>query len=577
MKNQTSLLRWASVFALALVVCVSAGHSARGATDAASAAGEKRADVVTIDAMAEDGKLELPAVTFLHDQHTKALASMQKDCSACHKPLKDKGEGRYSFHFMGSDTVKGDALKTLYHSKCIGCHTDLRKEGKKTGPQEAECRSCHQPRPAVVDDWRDIGLDKVVHNKHVQSKQILVEGQDKNCAACHHVYDAAEQKLAWGKNKEDSCRACHLLPEDRNPLEAQAAVVGAQQPADENGPLLKRPSLDKAAHQACVNCHLINISADGMLKTGPTDCAGCHGAPALAKLAEESAKVDPKSVPRLERGQDDAVLMLPVAEKSKDLISSMNPVSFNHKYHEAVAMDCRSCHHKKIAACGDCHTLEGKAEGNNVQLYRAMHLTSATRSCVGCHLAETQQPSCAGCHTTIPEKLSQNSCKSCHSTPVGVSEQEATNASLLKLDKDGRKALADATVAEREKRSVAVVAQDDIPDKVTIGVLSNEYQPSELPHRKIVNTLVDKQKDNRMAAVFHSEETTLCQGCHLYSPASKTPPRCVSCHAVAVTAESEGHLNLRAAYHQQCMTCHERMNQKPAATECADCHKVRVN
>lgn len=572
MKNQTTLLRWAGAIALTLAVCVSAAHSARGATDAKSPVGEKRADVVTIDAMAADGKLELPPVTFLHDQHTKALEG--KDCSSCHKPLEGK-EGRYSFFFMGSDAVKGDALKTLYHTNCIGCHADLRKEGKKTGPQEAECRSCHNPAPSVADDWQDIGLDKVVHNAHVQSKQIVVEGQDKNCAACHHVFDAAEKKLVWGKNKEDSCRACHMLPDDRKAL--AASLAPGQEPADENGLLLKRPTLDRAAHQACVNCHLINKDDQGLLKTGPADCAGCHSAAALGSLAEKSTQVDPRSVPRLERGQDDAILMTAAPEQSKDLISSMKPVSFNHKYHEAVMMDCRSCHHKKIASCATCHSLEGKAEGNNVQQYVAMHKTDSKRSCVGCHLAETQTPSCAGCHSVIPEKLSQNSCKSCHSAPVGVSPEQAENASLLKLSAEEKKALAEATVAERENRKLQIYDQNDIPEKVTIGVLSKEYQPSELPHRKIVNTLVDKQKDNRIAAIFHSEESTLCQGCHLYSPASKTPPRCVSCHPVAVTPTSDGQLPLRAAYHQQCMTCHERMNQKPTATECADCHKVRVN
>jgi len=88
---------------------------------------------------------------------------------------------------------------------------------------------------------------------------------------------------------------------------------------------------------------------------------------------------------------------------------------------------------------------------------------------------------------------------------------------------------------------------------------------------------VEKQKDNRLAAAFHSDKATLCQGCHHNSPASKTPPKCVSCHPVAVKPTTDGQLALKAAYHQQCMTCHARMNQKPAATECADCHKVRVN
>ena len=75
MKYQTSLLRWAGLIVAALVVVASAGHQAWGAADDANAM-TRRADVVTIDAMAKDGKLELPAVVFLHDQHTKALEAV---------------------------------------------------------------------------------------------------------------------------------------------------------------------------------------------------------------------------------------------------------------------------------------------------------------------------------------------------------------------------------------------------------------------------------------------------------------------------------------------------------------------
>lgn len=572
MKKQTTSLRWAGAIALTVVVCVSAAHSASGATGAKSPVGEKRADMVTIDAMAADGKLELPPVVFLHDNHTKALAG--KDCSACHKPIEGK-PGQYSFFFKESDAAKGKDLKALYHANCIGCHTALLAEGKKSGPQEAECRTCHNPRPAALDDRRDIGLDKVMHNAHVQSKQIVAEGQDKNCASCHHTYDAVTDKLVWGRNKEDSCRACHMPSAEKSALEAW--LKPDQALADENGLLLKRPTLGRAAHQSCVNCHLMNKDAAGELKTGPADCAGCHGATALGLLAEKSAAVDPLTVPRLERGQDDAVLMTAAPESAKKLAGSMRPVSFNHKYHESVMMDCRTCHHKKIASCSSCHSLEGKGEGNNVQQYQAMHKVDAARSCVGCHLAETQKPSCAGCHTVMPTRLSQTSCQACHSTPVGLGNEQAENTSLLNLPKEVKTELARATVAGREGKKLATPEQKDIPEKVSIGVLANEYEPSEMPHQKIYNTLVEKQKNNRIAAIFHSEETTLCQGCHLYSPPSKTPPGCVSCHPVAVTMTKDGQLPLRAAYHQQCMSCHERMNQKPGTTECVDCHKVRAN
>jgi DnaJ-class molecular chaperone len=133
------------------------------------------------------------------------------------------------------------------------------------------------------------------------------------------------------------------------------------------------------------------------------------------------------------------------------------------------------------------------------------------------------------------------------------------------------------TVSGRDNKRVSTYSRDDIPETVTIGVLSKDYEPSKMPHGKIVETLLEKQRNSRMAATFHTNEATLCQGCHHNSPPSKTPPKCVSCHGVDMQPSANSLLSLKAAYHQQCITCHERMNQKPLATECADCHKPRGN
>lgn len=569
MKYQTSLLRWAGLIVAALVVVASAGHQAWGAADDANAM-TRRADVVTIDAMAKDGKLELPAVVFLHDQHTKALEAVQKDCSSCHKPIASGSEA-YSFTFMRAEELKGDALKALYHTNCIGCHTDMGKAGKKTGPVEAECRSCHVEKPLVQSDRQDIGLDKAAHYKHIASAQIKVEGSDKNCAACHHVYDAAEQKLVYAKDKEDSCRACHKLPDEQVKLLKAKADA-----ADANGLIAKRPTLDAAAHQSCVNCHLqVEAKKEAGVMAGPVTCAGCHSPAAQATLAEEYARAKTEGIPRLERGQADAYLMLPATEADPNIKGMMRPVSFNHKFHESSVKDCRTCHHKQIDTCVSCHSLQGKPEGNYKPLAKVMHEGASERSCVGCHNIQKQDPSCAGCHTVMPLGAPKDSCASCHNTPKGMDSALAENGSLLKLDGTFRSSLAGAGIAERESAQARTFAQDDIPETVSIGILSNEYQPSELPHRKIVNKLLELQKDNRLAAVFHTDPGTLCQGCHHNSPVSKTPPKCASCHSIDVQSSEDGRLHLKAAYHQQCMTCHARMNQKPAETACNDCHKPR--
>lgn len=609
MRKRTSLPRRAGLLSLVLAALVLSAVGALAASGPAAVNAEKRSDLVMIDAMAAHGDLSLPAVVFKHDKHTEALKAAQKDCSACHEPLKEGEQGSgYAFSYKNADSLKGEALKLMFHGTCIGCHADMRASAAKTGPQKAECRSCHAPRPEE-DGRLDIGFDKAMHYRHVASKAIVYPGDaEKNCGACHHVYDGEAQKLVWGKNKEDSCRACHMLPEERAAKEASYALKRADDPAapapaDENGELFKRPTLDTAGHRSCVNCHLaVTAKNQPDLKSGPATCAGCHSAEAQADLAAAAAPAGQAAeaaagsapveaaaapvaealvIPRLERGQDDAVLMLPIAPEGQELKGMMQPVAFNHKFHESVAADCRSCHHKKIAACSSCHSLEGRAEGDFIPWAQAMHSTTSKRSCVGCHYQETQKPACVGCHTVVPERMSPASCAACHQAPVkgqsyfGQPEAVADPLPLLKADKEERKALAEATVALREQKKMPLVERDNIPEKAVIGILSNEYQPSELPHRKIVDSLVDKQKDSRLAAVFHQDKATLCQGCHHNSPLSEIPPKCAACHGVGADP-LKGALPLKAAYHQQCMTCHQGMNQKPAATECADCHKTRT-
>jgi hypothetical protein len=116
----------------------------------------------------------------------------------------------------------------------------------------------------------------------------------------------------------------------------------------------------------------------------------------------------------------------------------------------------------------------------------------------------------------------------------------------------------------------------DIPEKVTIRVLSKDYEPVELPHRKIVLTLADGLKESELAKYFHTDIGTLCQGCHHNSPAALKPPQCASCHGQPFQEGDLFRPGLMAAYHQQCMGCHDQMKiEKPAARDCAGCHKEK--
>ncbi|MDR2488145.1 MAG: cytochrome c family protein [Desulfovibrio sp.] len=584
MKNQSSSLLRAGMFCLAFLVLAVFGHNADAGTGIEEAKTDKRADVIVIDAMARHGKLEMPPAVFLHDTHTKALADAKKDCSSCHQPAKPGDPATYSFRFMDPDKVNSAKLKEFYHGNCIGCHADMSKNGSASGPLEAQCRDCHNPEPAVRSNRQSIALDKVLHYKHIASTRINFSRDAKhNCGACHHAYDSASGQLLWAKGNEDSCRACHLLP---NVLAAKLTAAEAGSPgasdalADTNGPLKKRPTLEKAAHHACVNCHM-NLSRENNagVKTGPFACAGCHSPEAQKTLADEGINNTrvAAGIPRLERGQPDAALMTATPEETNNLKSSMKPVSFNHELHELSAKDCRSCHHRQIGPCSSCHSLEGKREGGFVTQAGAMHAVSSGRSCVGCHAAETQKPSCAGCHTVPLRHVPQSACESCHSQPVGVSPTDAENASLLQLDKQSQTALAKATATRRGNMGISAMPAfhaASLPEKIRIGILSKDYEPAEFPHRAIVSTLLKKQ-EGRLAAVFHAGNNTVCRGCHHNSPASNTPPGCVSCHGTNVVTAINGTPPLAAAYHKQCMGCHASMAQKPAQDDCAGCHKPR--
>jgi formate-dependent nitrite reductase cytochrome c552 subunit len=82
---------------------------------------------------------------------------------------------------------------------------------------------------------------------------------------------------------------------------------------------------------------------------------------------------------------------------------------------------------------------------------------------------------------------------------------------------------------------------------------------------------------NALAAYFHRDLGTMCQGCHHNSPPAKNPPACVSCHSTASKqVREENRPALLAAFHRQCMSCHKEMKlEMPAATDCTKCHQEK--
>lgn len=544
------------------------------------------------------GQGQMPPVAFDHNLHTQKDKNGET-CATCHEP-----SGAVTAQTFRPVAGKTEAeLEEAYHTGCVSCHTDTKAKGMKAGPLQAECRTCHdaaalppakaspQASPQTSADAApaktDGGLDASMHARHVANPLITVTGSADNCAACHHPVE----KPISPNLKADSCRSCHP---------ASAQERSADRP--------NQPLFADVAHKKCISCH----QALGPQEARALTCNSCHDAKTKAGYAKLA------SPPRLEAGQPDAVMMgLPktVADSSVPEVPpalrgaapdkkldaatatqpSMPPVVFDHKRHEATAENCTSCHHNTLQKCSTCHTPQGSPKGKNVTQSTAMHMPDSSRTCVGCHEArKTATPACASCHGGMPVKAKPN-CESCHQPldgrkaspadpamrghlPPGVPEHQLHDAMPGMIPGAMTGYTAQKALAERAKTPAPDYS--NIPEKIVLGLLSDEFEPSVFPHREIVEKLAAGIKETAPGmAWFHSSPNALCASCHHNSPPSATPPSCVSCHAKSATANvpatPDDRPLLKVAYHQQCMSCHTRMDIKPAATDCAGCHALR--
>lgn len=555
-----------SGFLIVLVVVLGLGMDVTGLFSATSDDDKTNTDLIMIDVIKKQQTLEMPAAQFLHDAHTKALKERGKDCSVCHKKEKksDQTEG-LSFLFMRPKDSSPAELKKIYHDGCIGCHAkDMSAKAKKTGPQAGECRKCHTENPKRSVERLPVKMNNRLHYRHWGSKQIPADkGQETNCGSCHHQYDKPASKLTYVKFQEESCTYCHT--------------------ATPSGDVKK--DTVQAFHSQCVGCHA-NLQVAKVEKSGPTQCAGCHGAESQAKTRTNLETMVQKlegQLPRLPRKQPEATLMMPPLQKEAGAMDNTKagimPVAFNHIAHEQKTEACGDCHHKSVKACVECHTRKGSKEGKFITLEQAMHQTTKRQSCVGCHGERQKDAKCAGCHGLKPLKpaTSLATCETCHTKTqaMGSANTSAGSVATLPQDKEARAAMA-KTLIEKRPAMPLLVKAEDIPEKVIIKVLADEYKPSEMPHRKIVQRLVENMKGNSLSTVFHSAETTVCRGCHHNSPDSKTPPSCKSCHGNPFMDGRPGRPGLKAAYHSQCMDCHKAMQlAKPVSTDCAGCHQKK--
>lgn len=485
---------------------------------------EQRADLIIIDGLKSMGDLERPPVPFFHSRHTEALAKINRDCASCHQADK----GNLSPKFMRLVDKDRKTVMDTYHEGCISCHKETRSTKIKSGP--VTCGECHVETLPAGTSWKEIRLDKTLHYKHVR------ENENK-CERCHHEYNKDEKKLVYAKGKEGSCTYCHgdVKVDNRIPEK-------------------------EAAHQSCIGCHREREAKNKA--AGPVSCVGCHD-PESQKTFEVI-----KDIPRMKRNQPDTVF---VSKGESTLAGQGNKgqmalVPFDHKAHEKSNNSCRVCHHKSLDTCAKCHDNTGKDEGQQVKLAQAMHKAGSDQSCIGCHQSQQAKPECAGCHAVMAttKKPQDESCSACHMTPPGTDG--------LPVDKNQQMQMAQYQLDTRTIAGASLMMKD-VPEKVIINKLENQYYGVEFPHRKVVSRLQKDIEDNKLAGFFHQKKETLCQGCHHNTPAAEKPPACGSCHGQPFEADNLSRPGLAGAYHQQCIQCHDTMGiKKPDSRDCSSCH-----
>ncbi len=451
------------------------------------------------------GDLRRAPVRFDHAQHLKVVVdSGEKDaCKSCH-PIDEQGTVVPLFH-READIADHTAATEHYHQKCMACHREHDRDGKKTGP--LLCGECHVGQEEAPSAWQQMTFDYSLHHRHERN---YVD----DCGACHHVYDEATKTLAHKKGAESACRDCHGKEDDG-----------------------KNFSLANASHRACISCH--RARGEKKQETGPIECAGCHDA------GKQQAIEKLKQVPRLER-QQPTLTWIHAPEASSKV------VLFNHELHEPLTKNCSTCHHQTLKACSECHKVEAVAEGGGVSLEQAYHRASSEHSCVGCHSQESAKKACRGCHQVLTPPPGEAACLVCHAGPqpgaekLALPEPVASQTMLADLPADSH----------------------DFPAQVEIGTLAKKYQAAKFPHRKIVAALHQNVVDSRLATAMHSKTETLCAGCHHHSPVGERPAACGACHDAKGTADKD-QPDLFTAYHRQCVGCHQQMGLKQqGCTDC---------
>ena len=140
----------------------------------------------------------------------------------------------------------------------------------------------------------------------------------------------------------------------------------------------------------------------------------------------------------------------------------------------------------------------------------------------------------------IPDSGDNLACAICHSCEFPTSRELCLNKNFCMRSK-----------AKRSGRSLPG------HDVMVLNELEKVYDPVFFDHRKHAQM---------------SEMGGGCENCHHFVPPSTGHPACKECHAPE-SARGKIQPGLKAAYHNQCLSCHEEWDTE---THCELCHRKKI-
>ena len=162
-------------------------------------------------------------------------------------------------------------------------------------------------------------------------------------------------------------------------------------------------------------------------------------------------------------------------------------------------------------------------------------------------------------------------------TPAPAEAPASAEAAWLAPDQEAAKRRSQEVVpfVEAVMDECRLCRQQRLRDKgLGVNDQSESYYLLDSP---IIHKTEDHYGPVRFMHAKHASEIKDCALCHHYRPldasASETT-RCSACHQQPFQKDHPERLGLKAAYHQQCMGCHQKMNKGPI--DCAGCHRKNV-